>query len=73
MGEFIFPGSDNMYLAKLYSKNTNNQPQKLTFDKNPHPYIMKDGTLYSMVNAQLVPDEGYKQTYYYVCVNYENL
>lgn len=62
-----------MYLAKLYSKNGSEEVQKLTFENKPAPYVMKNGVLYSMVNAQLVSDSGYKATYYYAHVNYESL
>lgn len=62
-----------MYLAKLYSKDGSEEVQKLTFEKVPAPYVMKDGMLYSMINAQLVSDAGYKATYYYAHVNYESL
>jgi hypothetical protein len=62
-----------MYLAKLYSKNGSEKVQNLTFEKVPLPYLMKNGKLYSLINNQLVPDEGYKATYCYACVTYQNL
>lgn len=61
-----------MFLAKLYSKDSNNM-EPVTFEKVPPSYLMKNDKLYSMVNNQLVSDEGYKATFCYVCVNYQVL